>query len=54
MFSSLVVKFLSICGIYGSDTSAREGHSAVVPFFGGEHDDTCFEVSKVSVVKGRW
>lgn len=36
MFSGLVVRFLSICGIYGSDTSAREGHSAVVPFSAGD------------------
>lgn len=40
-------------GSYGSDTDAREGQIAVVPFFGGGHDDSCFEVSKVSAVKGR-
>lgn len=30
-----------------------EGQIAVVPFFGDGHDDSCFEVSKVSAVKGR-
>lgn len=44
---------MTICGIYGSDTGAREGQSSVVPVSGGGHDESCFEVSKVSVVKRR-
>lgn len=42
---------MTICGIYGSDTGAREGQSSVVPVSGGGHDESCFEVRKVSVVK---